>query len=217
MTPSLRSRWLLPVLLLLLVPVQPRPAAAGFDTVLNTWVNNFVDFFDELIEPLTGPIVQSPSPPRVPAAKSNDPFWQYLADAGYEISSIETDLGLIPNFKVTLQIVRELSEADRSMLERSLLIDDQRDPGLVPGLQRQIVHTLLQASQSGEMRVSKLVIGLFPLPAADFTMTPAQGPFSAQNNLNNQQRPALKNRPAGEQPEPPKTTPKTVGEQPAGD
>jgi hypothetical protein len=212
MTPSLRSLRLLSVLLLLLVPAQPRPAVAGFDTVLNTWAENVTDFFEELIEPLTGPIVRPPSPPRAPAANSNDAFWRYLADAGYEIASIETDLGLIPNFKVTLQIVRELSEADRSMLERSLLIDDQRDPGLIPGLQRQIVHTLLEASQSGEMRVSKLVIGLFPLPAADFTMTPAEGPFSAQNALNSQQGRSFKNKPAGEPPEPPKTPPKTVGE-----
>jgi len=69
------------------------------------------DFFEELIEPLTGPIVQSPSQPRAPASNSNNPFWRYLADAGYEVASIETDIGLIPNVKVTLQILRELSRS----------------------------------------------------------------------------------------------------------
>jgi len=210
MTPTLRSLPLFPALLLLLALLQPRPAAAGFDTVLNTWAENVTDFFEELIEPLTGPIVQSPSQPRAPASNSNDPFWRYLADAGYEVASIETDIGLIPNVKVTLQILRELSEADRTALERTLLIDDQRDPGLIPALQRQIVHTLLEASQSGEMRVSKLAISLFPIPSADFTMTPAQGPFSAQNTLSTSK--SDKRKPAVEPAEPPKTAPKTVGE-----
>jgi hypothetical protein len=215
MTRSLRLQRLFPALLLLLVLLHPRPAAAGFDTVLNTWAEQVTDFVDELLEPLTGPIVQSESRPHRPAYNSQDRFWQYLADAGYEVASIETDIGLIPNFKVTLQIVRELSEADRTAIERALLIDDQRDPGLIPTLQRQIVHTLLEASQSGEMRVSKLAIGFFPLPAADFTMTPAQGPFSAQNSLSNQQGGAPKSgksKPAAEPAEPHKPSGKTVGE-----
>jgi hypothetical protein len=212
---ALRLPRLFPALLLPLVLLHPHPAAAGFDTVLNAWAENVTDFFDELLEPLTGPIVQSASRPSRPAYDSQDRFWRYLADAGYEVASIETDIGLIPNFKVTLQIVRELSEADRTAIERALLIDDQRDPGLVPALQRQIVHTLLEASQSGEMRVSKLTIGFFPLPAADFTMTPATGPFSAQNSLSNQQGSAPKSgksKPATEPAEPRKPPAKTVGE-----
>jgi hypothetical protein len=216
MTRSLKlTRLKLIPALLLLVLLRPQPAVAGFDSVLNAWAEQVTDFFDELLEPLTGPIVQSASPPQQPTSNRQDRFWQYLADAGYEVSAIETDIGLIPNFKVTLQIVRELSEADRTAIERDLLIDDLRDPGLVPSLQRQIVHALLKASQSGEMRVSKLTIGFFPLPAADFTMTPAQGPFSAQNSLNNQQGGAskgAKSKPAGEPAEPHKPPAKTVGE-----
>ena len=211
MTHAPRLLRLFPALLLLLALLHPRPAAAGFDTVLNAWAENVTDFFDELLEPLTGPIVQSASRPSRPAYDSQDRFWRYLADAGYEVASIETDIGLIPNFKVTLQIVRELSEADRSSIERTLAIDDQRDPGLIPALQRQIVHTLLEASQSGEMRVSKLVIGLFPLPAADFTMTPATGPFSAQNQQGGAAK-SGKSKPAGEPAEPLKPPAKTVGE-----
>jgi hypothetical protein len=96
------------------------------------------------------------------------------------------------------------------------MIDDQRDPGLVPSIQRGIVHTLLEASQSGDMRVSKLVISLFPLPSADFTMTPAEGPLSAQNTLPWPQQgiapKPLKSKPAGEREEPRKTPEKTVGE-----
>jgi hypothetical protein len=199
----------------ILVLLQARPAAADFYGVINDVAGHISDFFDELVEPLTGPIVQSITRPQQPGFKTEGRLWQYLADAGYEVASIETDIGLIPNMKVTLQIVRELSEADRTALQRHLLIDDQRDPGIIPAIERGIVHTLLEASVSGKMRVSKLAISLFPLPSADFTMTPAEGPLSAQNMLPGQQggapKPA-KGKPASERQEPPKTPTKTVGE-----
>jgi len=214
MTSSLRSLRFFPALLVLLALLQPRPAAAGFDAVINAWAGNVTDFLEELIEPLTGPIVQSASPLRPATVDDNDRLWRYLSDAGYEIASVETDISLIPKATVTLQLVRELSEADRTYLERALLIDNQREPGINAALKRQIVHSLLEASQSGEMRVSKLTIGFFPLPAAEFTMTPAEGRFSAQNALNNQgggSKPG-KNKPASEPPEPRKAPAKTVGE-----
>jgi hypothetical protein len=199
----------------ILVLLQARPAAADFYGVINDMAGHVSDFFDELVEPLTGPIVQSVTRPQQPGFKTEGRLWQYLADAGYEVASIETDIGLIPNMKVTLQIVRELSEADRTALERHLLIDDQRDPGIIPTLQRGIVHTLLEASVSGEMRVSKLVISFLPLPSADFTMTPAEGPLSARNQLSGQQGGApkpTKSKPASERQEPLKAPTKTVGE-----
>ena len=64
---------------------------------------------------------------------------------------------------VTFQVVRELSEADRNALERSLEIDDKRVPGVTAMAQRQIIRTLLAVSKSEEMRVGKLVIGILPL------------------------------------------------------
>src|SRR5436190_23225002 len=121
MTHAPRLLRLFPALLLLLVLLHPRPAAAGFDTVLNAWADQLTDFVEELLEPLTGPIVQSVSRPSRPAYDSQDRFWRYLADAGYEVASIETDIGLIPNFKVTLKIVRELSEEIRAAFVRALL------------------------------------------------------------------------------------------------
>ena len=188
------------------------PAKADFDNVINKLAEQLSDFLDELVEPLTGPIVQSVTRQR-PAFKTEGRLWQYLADAGYEVASIETEVGLIPNVKVTLQVVRELSEADRAALDRTLLIDDQRQPGLIPSIERGIVHALLEASQSGDMRVSKLVISVFPLPSANFTMTPAEGPLSVQNTLPSPQQDAPRPlNPAGERNEPRTTPPKTVGE-----
>jgi hypothetical protein len=209
-------RLLLAATIAIVLLFQARPARADFDKVINELAEKLSDLFDELVEPLTGPIVQSVTRQQRPAFKTEGRFWQYLADAGYEVAAIETDVGLIPNVKVTLQILRELSEADRVALERNLLIDDQRKPGLIPLIERGIVHTLLEASQSGDMRVSKLVISLFPLPSADFTMTPAEGPLSAQNTLpwpqqGNAPKP-VKSKPAGERDEPLTVPPKTVGE-----
>src|SRR5205085_12014220 len=120
MTSALRFIRLFPALLLLALP---RPAAAGFDAVVNAWAGNVTDFLEELIEPLTGPIVQSASPPRSSTVDSNDRLWRYLSDAGYEIASLETDISLIPKATVTLPPVRELSEADCTELERQLLND----------------------------------------------------------------------------------------------
>src|SRR5436305_15298238 len=108
MTSSLRSLRFFPALLVLLALLQPRPAAAGFDAVINAWAGNVTDFLEELIEPLTGPIVQSASPPRSASVDDNDRLWRYLSDAGYEIASIEIDIRLIPNASVTLQLVREI-------------------------------------------------------------------------------------------------------------
>jgi hypothetical protein len=83
---------------------------------------------------------------------------------------------------MTFQLVRELSEADRDSLERKLEIDDIRDPGFVPTIQRQIVRTLLEASDVNNMRVGKLVIGILPLPSADFTLEPADAPLSEEHD-----------------------------------
>ena len=80
-----------------------------FDAVINAWAGNVTDFLEELIEPLTGPIVQSASPPRSATVDDNDRLWRYLSDAGYEIASLETDISLIPKATVTLQLVRELN------------------------------------------------------------------------------------------------------------
>src|SRR5216684_171774 len=86
------------------------------------------------------------------------------------------------DIKMTFQIVRELSEADRNALERTLEIDDREVPGMTAMAQRQIIRTLLAVSRSERMRVGKLVIGILPLPSADFTIEPADSPLGEEHN-----------------------------------
>jgi hypothetical protein len=49
-------------------------------------------------------------------------------------------------------------------------------------IQRRIVRTLLAASNVENMRVGKLVIGILPLPSADFTLEPADAPLSEEHD-----------------------------------
>jgi hypothetical protein len=109
-------------------------------------------------------------------------FMQHLSDAGYQLVEVDMSIGLIPDVKLTFQIVRELSEADRVALERSLEIDEKRVVGVKAMAERQIVRTLLAVSKSEEMRVGKLVIGILPLPSADFTIEPADAPLGEEHN-----------------------------------
>jgi hypothetical protein len=181
MTSSI-GRWpLLSAMTVMLSLFQPHPAAAGFDSLVNALWTSVSDFVDDLIEPLTGPMVQSMTRSPHVTLQTEAHFWQYLSDAGYEIGSIETDVGLIPNIKVTLQIERELTAADYGALSRRLAIDDLREPGLTAVIQRGIVRSLLEVSQSGDMRANKVVIGLFPLPTVAFTLTSAEAASSARS------------------------------------
>src|SRR4029077_2904592 len=74
------------------------------------------------------------------------------------------------------------SEADRNALERTLEIDDREVPGLTAMAQRQIIRTLLAVSRSERMRVGKLVVGVLPLPSADFTIEPTDSPLGEEHN-----------------------------------
>ena len=144
--------------------------------------------WEAMIAPITNRTVDAATPPSPMrlihgmASKSGSEFWDHLSDAGYDLAEIETSVGIIPDVKMTFQLMRELSEADRDSLERKLEIDDMRDPGLVPMIQRRIVRTLLAASNVENMRVGKLVIGILPLPSADFTLEPADAPLSEEHD-----------------------------------
>jgi hypothetical protein len=110
-------------------------------------------------------------------------FWEYLKDAGYDLSSIDTSVGIIPDIKITFQLVRELSEADRDWLQQELETDAMKRKGLTAKIQRRIVQTLLDASEFQDMRVSKLVIGILPLPSADFEVQPSRAPLSEEHDI----------------------------------
>ncbi len=186
MTRYTRGLRLLPALALILVLFQPRDANAAFDSAISALQDMVSDFFNNLIEPLTQSTVQSVT--RVTPAslvhglEGGSHFFQHLSDAGYQLAEIDMSVGLIPDIKLTFQIVRELSEADRNALERALEIDDREVPGMTAMAQRQIIRTLLAVSRSERMRVGKLVIGILPLPSADFTIEPADSPLGEEHN-----------------------------------
>ncbi len=186
MTRYARGLRLLPALALILLLFQPRDAEAAFDTAVTALQDMVSDFFNSLIEPLTKSTVQSvtkvtPSS-LVHGMEGGSHFLQHLSDAGYQLAEIDMSVGLIPDIKLTFHIVRELSEADRNALERTLEIDDREVPGVTAMAQRQIIRTLLAVSRSEKMRVGKLVIGVLPLPSADFTIEPADAPLGEEHN-----------------------------------
>ena len=186
MTRYTRGMRLVPAFALILALFHPRDAAAAFDNVIGELKEMISDFASELFPSFSQSTVASVTKvtPKslVHGLASESHFLQHLSDAGYQLSEIDMSIGLIPDIKLTFQIVRELSEADRSALERSLEIDDKRVSGVKAMAERQIIRTLLAISKSEEMRVGKLVIGILPLPSADFTIEPTDAPLGEEHN-----------------------------------
>jgi hypothetical protein len=177
---------LLPAFALILTLFHPRDAAAAFNTVIASFQEMVSEFIYELVpswsESTVASVTKVTPKSLVHGMQGESHFMQHLADAGYQLAEIDMSVGLIPEVKLTFQIVRELSEADRNALERSLEIDDKRVAGVSAMAQRQIIRTLLAVSKSDEMRVGKLVIGILPLPSADFTIEPADAPLGEEHN-----------------------------------
>jgi hypothetical protein len=186
MTRYTRGLRFLPVLALVLVLLHPRDAAAALDSALNSLRDIASDFVNNLIEPFTESTVDKVTAVTpegvVHGMQGKSHFFEHLSDAGYQLIELDMSVGLIPDIKMTFQIVRELSEADRRAVERSLEIDEKDVPGVTAMAQRQIIRTLLAISGSGEMRVGKLVIGVLPLPSAEFTIEPTDAPLSEEHS-----------------------------------
>ncbi len=185
MTRYTRGVRLLQAVALILTVSHPRDAAAGLEDVANSLQETVSDFINDFFPSFTKSTVASVTKVKpktvVHGMDVGGHFLEHLSDAGYALSEIHMSVGLIPDVKLTFQIVRELSEADRTALERSLEIDDKRVPGVTAMAHRQIIRTLLAISKSEEMRVSKLVIGILPLPSAEFSIEPAEAPLSEEH------------------------------------
>jgi hypothetical protein len=139
--------------------------------------------------PLTGASVEAVTPPSpaqvlrsIERGPEGDAFWEELSDVGYEITEIDTSVGLFPEIKMSFQLVRELSEADRDALDRRLEIGAVRDRGVLPRIRRRIIQTLLAASDLTDMQVTKLVINVLPLPSAEFKMEPRNGTLTPEHD-----------------------------------
>ncbi|HVH73678.1 MAG TPA: hypothetical protein VM755_02050 [Stellaceae bacterium] len=183
-----RSFALLGLLLLMLLVVHPRSAAADFHQNIVELQQEFSDFVDSLFARATGSAQKAVTPPTPVALfhamekKRGVDFWKDLADAGYQLASIDTAVALIPDVKLTFQLVRELSDADRRYVERELEVQAMRKRGVIPAMQRQIIRTLLAVGETGNMRVGKLVIGVLPLPSAEFAVEPNNIPLSEEHD-----------------------------------
>jgi hypothetical protein len=208
MTRFRRALQLLPALVLVLVLFHSRDAAAALDNAIDSLRDMVSDFVYNLIEPFTESTVDSVTKVTpvtlLNSMEQKSHFFSHLADAGYSLAEIDMSVGLIPDIRLKFQMVRELSEADRRAAERSLEIDDKLVPGVTAMAQRQIIRTLLGVSESGEMRVGKLVIGVLPLPSAEFTIEPAASPMSEEHNTLLR---AIKNNAAEQAPDPHKVEP----------
>jgi hypothetical protein len=173
-------------LALVLTLFHPRDAAAAFENVVGSMLERVADFVNDFFPSFTESTVTSMTTvtpkPLVHGMDVGGHFLEHLSDAGYSLTEIHMSVGVIPDIKLTFQIVRELSEADRNSLERELEIDDKRVPGVTQMAQRQIIRTLLAISKSEEMRVGKLVIGILPLPSAEFSIEPADAPLSEEHD-----------------------------------
>ena len=181
-----RGSRLLPALALVLVLFHPRDAAAAFDNAINSLRDMVSDFVNNLVEPFTESTVDAVTKVTpvslLNSMEDRSHFFSHLSDAGYSLAEIDMSVGLIPDIRLKFQMVRELSQADRRAAERGLEIDDKLVPGVTAMAQRQIIRTLLAVSESGQMRVGRLVIGVLPLPSADFTIEPADSPLSEEHN-----------------------------------
>lgn len=154
------------------------PAFAASDG--RGWVESLGDMIDSvgaaLMSPFTDDDIDMASPPIEmrqfggDERPDRDAFWHHLKDAGYEMKEISAEVGLIPGLEFDFVLIRELSEADRNSLERNLEIDAKRRPDLLSSIKRQIIRTLLEASDFEEMRIEELKISLLPLPSAEFIL-----------------------------------------------
>ena len=164
--------------------VRPAPSSAqeGLKAVAATLWNVVRAPFQR-----EGVTVKSASVPKSPVNLARpqeevEEFWEALRDAGYELREFTTVIGIIPEAKMQYQMVRELSDADRDAIERRIEIDEMRRRGMKAAIQRQILRTVLAASNLREMRLVKLDITLLPLPAAEFVLEPVEAPLGEEHD-----------------------------------
>jgi phosphate transport system substrate-binding protein len=92
--------------------------------------------------------------------------------AGYKLAEFESSIGLIPSAAMTFKITREMSESDRDYLERELYKDSRQRRGIRSALQRWLIRTIIDISDSDDYQVSKVEVKLLPLPAVNLRVTP---------------------------------------------
>ncbi len=134
-------------------------------------------------------------------SKDVDSLWQLVGDAGYKLSEITTDVGVVPDVAFQFRYIRELSDGDINWLERRLARHARIHQDPISLLQRMIIDTLLNINSSDTYFVSELRIKLLPLPNVQFTLQPwdhGLSPESERLVRTLQGKPVVRHKPAEE-------------------
>ena len=99
-------------------------------------------------------------------------FTSLMDAAGYQISSIESSIGIIPDAAMNFGIAREMSDADHLFIERMLTRDSLNRPGPIAAIQRRIIRSILSVREVGSFEVSKVSIDFLPLPKIVLVVRP---------------------------------------------
>ncbi len=112
----------------------------------------------------------------MPAGMTNAMDFTSLMDiAGYQITGVQSSIGIIPDAVMTFGIARETSAADHLYLERILYHDSLARPGAIAATQRRIIRSIVDARDVEGFEVSKVEVVFLPLPKVSLTVTPNGG------------------------------------------
>jgi hypothetical protein len=107
-------------------------------------------------------------------------FTKLMDLAGYKTQELQTSVSLIPSAGMTFGIVREMSEGDQDYVDRKLAQDAHVRLGRVPELQRGIVRSVLDVSETAGYEISRVEIEILPLPSVKLVMAPSDAPISME-------------------------------------
>jgi hypothetical protein len=103
----------------------------------------------------------------MPTGMTNAMDFTSLMDiAGYQITGVQSSIGIIPDAVMTFGIARETSDADQVYLERILYHDSLARPGAIAATQRSIIRSIVGARDVEGFEVSKVEVDFLPLPKA---------------------------------------------------
>ncbi len=136
----------------------------GLGAVLEWFTSSAIDAWH-----MFGVGASQPMPPHMAAALD---FVSLMDIAGYQVTGIESSIGLIPDAGMTFGMAREMSDADHAYLERILYRDSLARPGALAAMQRRIIRSIMDVREVGGFEVTKVEIDFLPLPKVGLMVTP---------------------------------------------
>ena len=112
--------------------------------------------------------------------QARDDFAWLMDIAGYKLKEIESSISLLPSLSLTFGQARELTDADRDYVERTLERHARRNPGPISAMQRTIVRGVMDAGELGGFAVDKVEVDLLPFPRVKFQLSPADAPLGVE-------------------------------------